>query len=319
MLARHLERESGAPPSFDAVFARLEQAVGDVGKFTLKTAHRHYYYALALDAHPGLAALPLGYAHVAQAWQGTLMVRKLRVEHPNATGLDDLPAPLDELGGFADAMAAITQGQPLLPFLRAASTEPATAALDAASALLGLQLARGDDSGLGSDGDFAAAVAACCATAEQVPELAQGLATVGDGLAVRDSILAGAGLGLFATRPFCQGELVTYYQGQRINEAQAQARRARGEDAYIVTLESMRSAIDGVRADALRAGFGGASACNDASRDAVVCAGVAQAAVNNAAFVWHDVPARLLLRAQRDIQPGEEIFVSYGRAYWRGK
>jgi hypothetical protein len=56
--------------------------------------------------------------------------------------------------------------RPWPPFLRAASTEPATAALDAASALVSLQLARGDDSGLGSDGDFAAAVAAPCATDE---------------------------------------------------------------------------------------------------------------------------------------------------------
>jgi hypothetical protein len=70
-----------------------------------------------------------------------------------------------------------------------------------------------------------------------MPELAQGLATVGDDLTMRDSILVGTGLGLFATCPFRQGEFVTYYQRQRIFEAQA--RRARGEDAYIVTLESM--------------------------------------------------------------------------------
>ena len=65
-------------------------------------------------------------------------------------------------------MAAIMQGQPLLPFQRAASSAPAAAALSAA---VSLHRPWRQLFGRGTDDDFAAAIAARCATAEQVPDV----------------------------------------------------------------------------------------------------------------------------------------------------
>lgn len=60
-------RETGSLPAFDAVFARLEALVGDVGKFKRPTASNNYFYALTLDAYPGLTAISASYLTMAQA------------------------------------------------------------------------------------------------------------------------------------------------------------------------------------------------------------------------------------------------------------
>lgn len=70
-----------------------------------------------------------------------------------------LPASLDELPSFLQATGDVVRDLPVLAFLRAASADPAAAAavLDVAAVLPALQLARGDDSGLGSDDECAPA------------------------------------------------------------------------------------------------------------------------------------------------------------------
>ena len=66
---------------------RAAHVVSALPHFKELAVRHHYDYALTLDARPGPAPrLP----NIAHAWSGTLKVRSLRAEHPNATGVDNL-------------------------------------------------------------------------------------------------------------------------------------------------------------------------------------------------------------------------------------
>jgi hypothetical protein len=312
VLARHMQKQLGTAPSLDAIHKRLREVVRgeDTLSLSLDTVRCHYYFALAVLRYPGLAALSVGYRKIAHAWCGTLKIRRLRCEHSGAAGLANLPLPLDEEEGFKETMEKIIADQNGgLALLKLANenTEPSTC--DEECAMQGLVLGRRDLAGVGPDGQFSQEIAARMTAMINIPELSQGLSTIGDGLQVKPSTISEAGLGLFATRPFQAEELITFYQGQLISHQQAQVRMARGKGAYLATLVRMHEVVDGMRASDMKNGCGGASACNDASDGSGI--------KNNAYFVVRRMPGRLLLRARHDIAEGDEIFCSYGRTYWR--
>jgi hypothetical protein len=145
-------------------------------------------------------------------------------------------------------------------------------------------------------------------------------AVIGAGLAVRPSSLGPrAGWGLFATRRFAAGAVVTAMEGAVFaGRGAPRASVAAGRPwSHFRTLLRGALWLDGLAVRPAPRGAGGASYANDA-------AGAAGAGVraNNATFVvFHDRANATLplvaLRARRDIHPGEEILVAYGRDHWR--
>lgn len=211
VLARHIQRETSRAPSLQGIRERLRELVGSENAYAIDTVRCHYYYALAVLEYPGLAALAAGYRTAAQAWGGTLKLRKLRQELPGASGLARLPLPLDESPGFKEAMVQIVADSSTgHSFLKRAVEENVLTAADVAGAVDSLALSRADTACLGPDSVFCPQLAA--RIPREIPELPS-LATIGAGLAVRRSTIPGAGLGLFATRRFRAGQDITFFRG----------------------------------------------------------------------------------------------------------
>ncbi|EDQ85423.1 uncharacterized protein MONBRDRAFT_11945 [Monosiga brevicollis MX1] len=122
VLARRLSEATGLRPSMlEDVYSRLVELLGETpSHFGPSTARKHYFYALALEQHPALAAINCGYEHIAAAWCGTLKIRAQRELHAHSANLSDLPIPLDESEGFMEATAMVMRDLPLPPFLEAA-------------------------------------------------------------------------------------------------------------------------------------------------------------------------------------------------------
>lgn len=124
---------------------------------------------------------------------------------------------------------------------------------------------------------------------------------------VRDSSIPEAGRGLFASRNFRKGELVTEYVGEIITREEARKRLKVGNFHYLGTLVSGMYEIDGIQEPA--DGLGAASFINHASKP-------------HTNVVWAHVEDRILCfprlfaRATREIPAGDEIFLDYGPTYW---
>jgi SET domain-containing protein len=100
-----------------------------------------------------------------------------------------------------------------------------------------------------------------------------------------------SGLGLFATGPFKKGEFIAQYWGRKLTEAQADA----ADNKYLFELNS-KWTIDG------------------ATRR------------NTARYINHScrpngkidiTGGKILIRAKRKIEPGEEITYNYGQNYFK--
>ena len=105
------------------------------------------------------------------------------------------------------------------------------------------------------------------------------------------------GNGIFATRPILKNELVTFYDGEHVDWQHA---RTLADPSYVRGVAHGYTAIDGLRTPQRSRGAG--SFCNHSDRP-------------NALFwVRDDV---VWIKAARDIEPGAEVLVSYGRNYWR--
>ncbi len=159
-------------------------------------------------------------------------------------------------------------------------------------------------------------------------------ATIGDGLALaKSSLIPDAGLGLYATRNFAKDAPITLYYGQIIEHAEAK-RRPR---THIRSLVSHRFDLDGLfmedgtpitNAEMQLRGFGGGAMANhreNSSANAEYTA-VTTPAFDCAVKRWissgssSQFPCKgklVYLRALRDIASGDEIYVDYGRDYWK--
>jgi hypothetical protein len=143
--------------------------------------------------------------------------------------------------------------------------------------------------------------------------------TVGNGLVVKKSTIQDAGNGLFLDLGIkvAKNAIVTYYEGKEkyLDELPkdphliSKQNKMQRLDSHWITLASMRSVVIGSDDSNPQEGIGGASFINDA-RDRKK---------NNAKFVVRDEVENggIFLKSKRDIQPGEELFVSYGKNYWK--
>jgi SET domain-containing protein len=130
--------------------------------------------------------------------------------------------------------------------------------------------------------------------------------SLGNGIECKPSTLPDdAGFGLFATRPFKKGSIITWYDGERISRNEALNRRKINKSSHIKSLNYLGDCIDGIKGESnMMIGRGGASLANDA-RSFVR---------NNCSYVTKN--NNIYLKAKRDLIEGEELFVSYGKSYW---
>lgn len=142
--------------------------------------------------------------------------------------------------------------------------------------------------------------------------------TIGNGIAVRNSTIANAGRGLFATIAFRKGDTITEYDGEVIDIKEANRRRQHGLHSHIRSLVSGRLAVDG-RLVKAEYGKGGASFINDIRDTTRYNAKLCNTTKLINGVNRSGLPAieRSFARATTDIPPGQEIFVNYGNGYWK--
>ena len=131
--------------------------------------------------------------------------------------------------------------------------------------------------------------------------------TIGDGIFVAPSKIPGAGNGLFAAARFERGDVITFYDGARLTGADA---REPGRVATHLASICTHEAIDGLRQPV--DGCGGGSFINDPQ--------YRRLAEYNAVLVRTDIrderkriESGIHIEATMRIEPGEEIYASYGR------
>lgn len=124
-----------------------------------------------------------------------------------------------------------------------------------------------------------------------------------DYLFVRTSQVMNAGDGLFTAIQIYKDELFATYQGEILKFEEASARAARKEDQYFIHL---------LNGDILDSKYSSCFAryANDAN-------GSATSAFKNNTAIRLNEEGKVCLVATRNIKAGEEIFVDYGKSYWK--
>jgi len=130
---------------------------------------------------------------------------------------------------------------------------------------------------------------------EQVPGVWVGQAGLGDVVVDFSRV---AGLGVFVCRPFAKGEIITKFGGQRLLHDEAKRREDRSKMRVVAR---GREAVDGAFVSAGARAVG--CFVNDPTGSAYKV---------NAVF-----GDNCDIRAMRAIEVGEEVFVSYGRDYFK--
>ena len=116
------------------------------------------------------------------------------------------------------------------------------------------------------------------------------------GLRIRPSGVPGAGLGLFAAAGFKRGDVIAPYEGEKLTRRRVDERYGDERGEYVLCRDSKRC-IDSAATNSSAARFANDSRGTDFR--------------NNARF------RALRVEATRRIRPGDEIFVAYGKDYWR--
>ena len=120
-------------------------------------------------------------------------------------------------------------------------------------------------------------------------------------LRVKKSRLPDAGMGLFTTVAIPKGTRIVEYVGKI--STWKEVKHDQGENGYIYYVKR-NHVIDARRMKSALARY-----ANDASGISRV-----KGLKNNAQYVEEGI--KVYIQATRDLQPGEEIFVAYGKEYW---
>lgn len=134
-----------------------------------------------------------------------------------------------------------------------------------------------------------------------------------DGLRVKESGKRGAGMGLYAEKPFQTREVITKYTGKVMTGPQYRRKYPNNKQgAYTVQMGDKDLFVDAKKTNAGVARY--ANDCNAPSakgRKRKHC---------NAVFAHNITDNVVELEANRPIRKGNEIFVNYGAEYWnKGK
>lgn len=126
-----------------------------------------------------------------------------------------------------------------------------------------------------------------------------------DYLYVQESQIPGSGKGLFAAIPIYKDEVISVFKGEILSRAEAKKRAGKKENGYFINMP------DGTIMDSKQVKCF-AKFANDAN-------GLIKTGFKNNANISLDENDRVCIVATRDIKTGEEIFCSYGIAYWKSK
>ena len=122
-------------------------------------------------------------------------------------------------------------------------------------------------------------------------------------LIVKKSQLPGAGKGLFTNKLIKKGQKIIEYRGEVIDWKEYCKRVKEDKDGYLVFI-SRKKCIDAYNTPQYKARY-----ANDA-----------EGLIKNKKFKnnaeYQIIGDKVFIIAKRDIQPGEEIFVSYSKDYW---
>ncbi len=121
-----------------------------------------------------------------------------------------------------------------------------------------------------------------------------------ESLYIDKSTLTDAGKGLFTNKLIKKGEIICYFTGELINEAEAERRDVGVRGRYFVQLPSGKI-LDTYHSDSF------ARYVNDARNKRK----------NNSKIFSSASGTRAYISATKNIQPGSEIFVDYGAQYWK--
>ncbi len=124
-----------------------------------------------------------------------------------------------------------------------------------------------------------------------------------DYLYVQASGIAAAGKGLFTAIPIHAGEVIAVFRGERLSATEAKRRADGGADDYFITLLD-GSTLDSMHSDCF------AKYANDVE-------GPGNSRLRNNAVITLDDEERPCVMATRTIKAGGEVFVGYGKAYWK--
>lgn len=137
-------------------------------------------------------------------------------------------------------------------------------------------------------------------------------------LMIKPSHIRGAGDGLYATTGkyktrgfdgFKKGETIAQYKGRLLTKQQLD-RKYPGDTLAPYAVQVTRNTfMDAPKSNMGAARF--ANACRTANKRKKECKG------NNAKLVANARAKSVKLKAVKKIKPGEEIYTSYGRQYWR--
>lgn len=124
-----------------------------------------------------------------------------------------------------------------------------------------------------------------------------------DYLYTETSQIKNAGKGLFTAIDIFEDEIIALFQGEIINNLEAEKRAQRNEDRYFINLLD-GSIMDSMHTDCF------AKYANDAT-------GLTESPFKNNAIITLDDNDNVCIKAVRNIDAGEEIFCSYGKPYWK--
>jgi len=124
-----------------------------------------------------------------------------------------------------------------------------------------------------------------------------------DYLYIQQSQIPNSGKGLFTAIKIYKDEVITLFKGKILSNLEAESIAKSGNDQYFINL------LDGTILDSnFVACF--AKYANDAT-------GFSISEFKNNAKISLDEEENVCLIALKNIKPGEEIFCSYGKSYWK--
>lgn len=117
------------------------------------------------------------------------------------------------------------------------------------------------------------------------------------------SQIKNAGNGLYTAIDIFKNEVITLFKGEIIDNIEAQKRVDKNNDGYFINM------LDGSIMDSMHTACF-AKYANDTK-------GSIESSFKNNAKITLDDQANICIMATRKIKAGEEIFCSYGKAYWK--
>ena len=124
-----------------------------------------------------------------------------------------------------------------------------------------------------------------------------------DYLYVQQSQIENAGNGLYTALDIFKNEIITLFKGEIIDTIEAQKRVDNNKDRYFINM------LDGNIMDSMHTDCF-AKYANDAK-------GSINSNFKNNAKITLDDDTNICIMATKKINAGEEVFCSYGKAYWK--